>query len=490
MHRDNAPKLIAAAATILLTQLNPPPLGAASPPHQPTQLLTAFDCDAQRLIFYDHNQARTIGSTPILKPEGQGHFTTLHDLNPVPGQQQLVFSSPDDAARQAATMNIYRLDLRTGASAHITGTPLAPADHRMIRIKGRALDSRGYAIEAMRISAIRTNNQTLTDSDGWFVIEVPEGHVHLLATLDTPGEDTFGELELLHQEDDIDDAAIAVYGRADERVGFALATPSLDGQHIYMSQSGLVRGPSTLLDYDTHTGTLTPLLPAQELSVHQLAISPDGQRLLLSEHGALSLLELNDLSYQQLLAHDGEPSAAWLNDTQIGMTGLDQHATALLDLETQRRSNITLPASSPATQGQRLHGFSQDGRWMFIRAHERDWMIDLAHDGDAPTRTIKPLDLDCDPDQAGLQRCEHLCAIAPPTQLNPKALAGALFIEDITPQITQDADTTTPADLADPNDVGCTTSPFRRSPAPSSLLASIAMAMALGRRRRSKRSSA
>ena len=158
----------------------------------------------------------------------------------------------------------------------------------------------------MQISAIRTNNQALTDSDGWFVIEVPEGYVHLLATLDTPGEDTFGELELLDQEDDIDDATIAVYARADERKGFALATPSRDGQHIYMSQSELARGPSRLLDYDTHTDTLTPLpLHNQALSVHQLALSPDGQRLLLSERGALSLLDLDDLSYHQLLAHDG-----------------------------------------------------------------------------------------------------------------------------------------------------------------------------------------
>ena len=126
---------------------------------------------------------------------------------------------------------------------------------------------------------------------------------------------------------------------------------------------------------------------------------------------------------------------------------------------------------------------------MFIRAHERDWMIDLAHEGSAQTRTIKALDLDCDPDQAGLQRCEQLCAIAAPTQLDPNALAGALFIEDATQNVEQTTDTT-PTDLADPDHVGCATSPLRRSPHPSALLASVAMAMMLGRRRRSKRSSA
>lgn len=412
------------------------------------ELIVGFDCDTSQLTYVDAQTRQALGAAPIFNFEGLGYtwdyFSSASDLRAVPGKNVLYFSSVDGAHRQLAPSNIYRLDLSTGQINAITGAALAAPGTAMVEVKGRVLEPGGDAVVGALVGAAGTLMTAQTDDQGRYTLRVPAGHVQLFASLyDGFNADAFGAVELDGISNDQQDVTIPLNQRFSQRLSFGQPTPAADDQTIYMTLYGPALDPTALatgariFKYDRAQDQLSALTPANDpLYIHQMSLSPNGQRLLLSQsilnNGALVSVDARTGAQQRLASSFRLAAghvASWINDQRVGFvgqrSGLLYSTPQLLSVTSNTATSLDHPAhvGQPWAWATQIYGVTKDQRWMLLRDANRLYMTDIKHSGPASSRPLHEISFDCDPARPGVQRCQNICALTLADALSPDLIA-------------------------------------------------------------------
>lgn len=423
-----------AVAALFSAALSAPALTHAHT-SSPRELIVGFDCDTKQLAYFDPHARQALGAAPLLNFEGLGYvwdyFTSVYDVQAVPGENALYFSSVEGAHRQVAPSNVYKLDLNTGEVTSITGSPLVSADVPTIEVQGQVMLGVDVVVGA-RVSAAGISYHVITDAQGRFTLRVPHGEVQLFASLyDGLNADAFGTIELGEQVSDLSAVKVELNQRFSQRMSFGQPAPAPNGQELYLTLYGPALDPtsqptgSRIYVYDTQNGQLQAITPqSTDLSIAQMSLSPNGQQLLLSQSfvngGALSTVNIRTGQMTRL----GESRfdlatghvASWLNDRQVSFVGQwarsFQRMPHVMYVDSGDFTSIEEPShvGQPWSWGQKVLGHTKDQRWMLLKDGSSLRLVALKHAGVASTRPVHEVTFDCDSSRPGVQRCKNICA--------------------------------------------------------------------------------
>lgn len=435
-----------AIASLFSATLSSPTLTWAHTP-SPRELIVGFDCDTKQLAYFDPHARQALGAAPLLSFEGLGYvwdyFASVYDLQAVPGENALYFSSVEGAHRQVAPSNVYKLDLNTGEVTSITGLPLVSADVPRIEVTGRVRLGNDAVVGA-RVSAAGISEHVFTDGQGRFTLRVPQGKVQLFASLyDGLSADAFGSVELGEQISDLSGVEVELTQRFSQRMSFGQPTPAPNGEDLYLTLYGPVLDPSAqalgsqIFVYNTRGGQLqTVTAQGVDLSIYQMDLSPDGQQLLLSQSfvngGGLSVVSPRTGQVRRL-AQRFELAighvASWLNNRQVSFVGQAsrsfQRMPHVMYVNSEDFTSVEEPShvGQPWSWGQKVLGHTKDQRWMLLKDGSALRLVDLKHLGVANTRPVYDVSFDCDATRPGVQRCANICAVSIGDSLAPDLIA-------------------------------------------------------------------